>query len=69
MFETIAGVPELNQHLDIIKIFKHIAKEAGAKNVDDFVRRGGGFQGQNMSNEQVSQQAQAGNIVPMTGGA
>jgi len=68
MFETIAGVPELNQHLDIVKIFKHIAKEAGAKNVDDFVRRGGDFQGQAMSNEQVSQQTQAGNIVPMTGG-
>jgi len=65
MFETLSKEPQLAQQFDIVKIFKHIAREAGAKNVNEFVRRGGGIQAQTMSPEQVQQQAQAGNIQPM----
>jgi len=38
MFKILTAVPELNQKFDIVRIFKHIARNLGAKNVNDFVR-------------------------------
>jgi len=67
MFQALATNPELNQVFDITKIFKHIAREAGAKNVNDFMRRGGNVQGQVVPDEQVQNQQQQGNIVAMPG--
>ena len=61
MFNVLASHPELQQTFDIGRIFKYIAQNMGAKNVDEFVR----VKPQVMSDEQVQQQAQAGNIVPM----
>jgi hypothetical protein len=61
MFQTIAQNPELQQTFDIGRIFKYIATNMGAKNVDDFVK----VKPQMMPDQQVQQQAQAGNIVPM----
>jgi hypothetical protein len=65
MFEVLSKEPSLAQNFDLVKIFKHIARNAGAKNVNEFVRRGGGINQQLMPNEQVMDQAQQGNIVPM----
>lgn len=67
MFDILAQHPELGKHFDIVSVFKHIARNAGAKNINDFVRRGGGMQPSMMPDEQVQQQAQAGNIVPIGG--
>ena len=61
MFNTLASHPELQQTFDIGRIFKYIATNMGAKNADDFVR----VKPQMMPDEQVQQQAQAGNIVPI----
>jgi len=61
MFNVIASHPELQQTFDIGRIFKYMATSMGAKNVDEFVR----VKPQMMPDEQVKQQAQAGNIVPM----
>lgn len=63
MFETISKEPRLAQEFDIVKIFKHIARNAGAKNVNDFVRRGGSINPQIMQDNQVEQQLQQGNIT------
>jgi len=65
MFETISKEPRLAKEFDTVKIFKHIARNAGAKNVNEFVRRGGNIRSNVMPNEQVSEQANMGNIVPM----
>jgi hypothetical protein len=65
MFENIVKEPNLAQTFDVVKIFKYIARNSGAKNVNDFVKRGGNIQPQVMPNEQVQQQAQAGNIIPI----
>jgi len=43
----------------------YIASQLGAKNVEDFRRNLDRVQGQTMPDEQVAQQAQAGNLVPM----
>ncbi len=65
MFETIAADPRLSQEFDIVKIFKHIARNAGAKNVNEFVRRGGNIAPQIMPDEQVADQVQQGNVIPL----
>lgn len=70
MFNILSQQPELAQHFDMVRIFKHIARNAGAKNVNDFIRRGGGnISQQVLPDEQVQSQVQAGNLVPMQGGA
>ena len=59
MFNNIAQNPELQEKFDLVRIFKHIARNNGAKNVDEFVRI------QTMPDEQALDQARAGNIIPM----
>jgi hypothetical protein len=63
MFETLAN-PEsaLGQTFDIVKIFRHIATNAGAKNVDEFIRV------EVQEEEQVQDQVQRGNLVPIEAG-
>lgn len=55
--------PILAQKFDIVRIFKHMARINGAKNVGDFINKGGGNV-TTMPNETVAQEAQAGNMVP-----
>lgn len=59
MFETIAKVPELMQEFDLFRIFAHIARNNGAKNVEEFKRI------KVMPDQQVMDQAKAGNVIPM----
>ena len=59
MFEVLTKDPELRQQFEIGRIFKHIARNNGAKNVDEFVKI------KVQPDEQVQQQEQAGNVVPM----
>ena len=65
LFQILGSNPELAQQFDVVRIFKHIARNLGAKNVNEFVRRGGGVQTQTMSDQNVAAQAQAGNIIPI----
>ncbi len=55
MFEVIAKNPRLAQSLDIVRIFKHIARNTGAKNVEEFEIR---------PDQQVGKDVQAGNLIP-----
>jgi hypothetical protein len=61
LFQMISQDEELRKTFDIVRIFKTIARNNGAKNVNDFVRI--------MPDEQVQQQVQAGNLVPFEEGA
>ena len=67
MFDSLAGNPELANQFDIVRIFKHIARNAGAKNVNEFVRQGGNVQAQTMPQGQIDSQVQQGNLIPMQG--
>jgi len=60
MFKLLTEHPELQQKFDIMRIFKHILRNNGAKNTEEFIKV------QQLPDEQVAQQAQAGNIVPAT---
>lgn len=66
LFQTLGQNPELAQKFDVVRIFTHIARNLGAKNVNDFVRRGGDIQGQTMGNETIESERQKGNIVPIS---
>ena len=59
MFEHIGKYPELMQQFDSVRIFKHIARNNGAKNADDFVKI------KVQSNEQIEQNVDKGNLVNM----
>jgi len=65
LYQILGSNPQLAQNFDMVRIFTHIARNMGAKDVNDFVRRGGNIQPQTMPNEQVAQQVQAGNLIPM----
>jgi len=67
LFQILGNNPELAQNFDVVRIFTHIARNLGAKNVNDFVRKGGNVNAQVMPDEAVLKQAQAGNIIPMRG--
>jgi hypothetical protein len=67
MFKTISTSPELMQQFDVTKIFMYIASQLGAKNVEDFRRNLGQIQQQTMPDQQVQDELQAGNIVPIGG--
>ena len=58
LFKIIAETPALQQRFDLMRIFKHIARNSGAKNVDD-------FEVKVMPNEAVADQAQRGNVIPI----
>lgn len=67
MFDTLAGNPELSKHFDIVRIFKHIARNSGAKNANEFVRQGGNIQSEVMGDDQIAQGLAAGNLTPIGG--
>jgi len=66
LFNIIANQPELYQSFDITRIFTYIAQQLGAKNVEDFKRNVNRIQPQQMDDETVSRQQEAGNIIPVS---
>lgn len=65
MFKIISSSEQLMQEFDTTRIFMYIASQLGAKNVEDFRRDVNRIQPTTMPDEQVQQQAQAGNLVPI----
>ena len=63
LWEVMMSHPEVMQNFDAVRIFKHIARELGAKNVHDFVRSPeGGVQADIRPDEEVEQEVQRGNL-------
>ena len=65
---------ELMQRFDIVRIVKHIMRNAGAKDIDQFDRRAGQPQAPQvtanvMPDEQVAREVEAGNMIPAMEGA
>jgi len=69
LFQILGSNPQLAQNFDVVRIFTHIARNMGAKDVTDFIKHGGNIQPTTMPNAQVQQQVQAGNLIPFPGGA
>lgn len=65
LFQVMGGQPELLKNFDVVRIFKHVARQLGAKNVNDFVRRGGGINTKVVPDETVEKEVDKGNLVPV----
>ena len=63
MFDTIAKTPELYQLIDVGRVFRYVASQLGAKNVDSFLRVP--IQPVGAPTDTVMAQAQAGNMLPI----
>jgi hypothetical protein len=67
LFEIISTNPGLAQKFDLTRIFTHIARNNGAKNVNDFLIRGGDINPQIEQDAGIEQAVQQGNIAPIGG--
>ncbi len=62
IFMAVAQDPQLRQTFNVVKIFEYIAELGGAKNLSQFT-----LNVKTAPDEQVAQQAQAGNLAPVGG--
>lgn len=65
LFSIASSNPEIGSKVDIVRMFKHIARISGAKNVEDFIKKGGQANVSTRPQEQIEQGVQDGNIVSM----
>lgn len=65
LYQTVAQNPQLAQQFDMVKLFKHIAQQMGAKNIDSFVQRQN--PPQVMDDQEVEEEARRGNLQPVEG--
>ncbi len=61
VFKIISSDPELRAQFDVYRIFSHIAKNLGAKNIEQFRK----VKTQVMPDDQVMNEVQKGNLRPM----
>jgi hypothetical protein len=66
IFNTVAANPAVGAGFDVVRIFKHLARMTGAKNLNEFVKKGGGATITTMQNEEVEAEVQKGNMVPIS---
>ena len=62
LWQVFGSSPELVQQFDIVRIFKHIAFQMGAKNVDDFIRSNDRVQAKVVPDEEVAKEVDEGNL-------
>ena len=65
IFAIVSKSETLSAKLDVVKIFKFIAKLGGATNIDEFEAAQQDVQQNVLPDDQVKQLAQAGNIIPI----
>jgi hypothetical protein len=64
LYQIMAQNQEIAGQIDMTRVFKHIARLLGAKNINDFMKKGQQLVPQAMPDEQVQSQVQQGNLVP-----
>lgn len=67
LYQIIGQNPELMQQFDMFRIFEHIAKKMGAKNIEVFRRNVNQMQANTMPTEKVKSEVGKGNLVPVRG--
>ena len=69
LFQTVVSQPALFQSLDVVRIFKHIARIMGAKDINEFVIKAGAVPNITpMDQGLIEEQARQGNVVPVKSG-
>ena len=66
LFNTVVQAdPDVRQNFDVVRIFEHIAKRLGWKNIRDFRKNVDRIQPQVQSDENVANEVQKGNLIPV----
>jgi|TARA_Y100000310_G_C20694357_1_gene824439 hypothetical protein len=65
LYQILSQNPEVGQQFDMVRVFKHVARQLGAKNVDDFQRNINQTQVQTMPDEEAMREVERGNLIPM----
>lgn len=66
-FQILSQSPNLLQQFDTLRLVKHIGRQLGAQNIDDFIRKEPEVQTQIQDTQEVENQIQQGNLVPLEG--
>ncbi len=65
LYQILAQNPSVGAQFDMVRIFKHIARLMGAKDINSFAKVQQQIQTQTAPDEEVAKQVQQGNLVPM----
>lgn len=65
LFQMMSTSPAVGQGFDMVRIFKHLARMIGAKNVEDFVKKGGSVAVNTAQDSLVQAEVQKGNMIPV----
>lgn len=65
LYQVLAQNPQVGAQFDMVRIFKHIARLMGAKDINSFAQKQQQMQTQVMPDQQVQGQVQQGNLVPV----
>jgi hypothetical protein len=65
LYQILATQPAVGAGFDMVRIFKHLARIFGAKNVNDFVQKGGNANIKTMQDQLVQAEVQKGNMAPV----
>lgn len=65
IFNTVAANPDVGRGFDVVRIFKHLARITGAKNINEFVRKGGSMDIKTAQDSEIEAEVQKGNMIPV----
>ena len=65
LFRILAQTPALTSGFKLARIFTHMARLMGAKDITSFLQAGADQKIQTMNDQQVAQEKQAGNLIPI----
>ena len=67
LLEVFIGIPEVAAQMDIPRMIMYIAKEMGAKNIEDFRRDVGSIQSETIGDEEALREEEKGNLIAISG--
>ena len=67
LYQIMSQNPQVGAQFDMVRVFKHVARQLGAKNVDDFQLKGNEVQPNIIPDEKALKEVERGNLLP-TGG-
>ncbi len=69
LFQILSTNNAVGAEFDMVRVFMHVARQLGAKNLEDFRNKTGSIQAQVVEDEIVQNQVARGNLVPANGEA
>ena len=66
MFQIMSTQPAVGQGFDMVRVFRHIARMLGAKNVNDFIQKGGSLKVKTAQDAEVQAEVAKGNMKPVS---